>query len=780
MSINGISALERGYRRTPQHETLSLLASALGLAEEQRAAFAAAAVQSATSRRKAPEPVAVPTSHRALLPVSLNSFVGRDTELHEIEALLRDYRLVTVTGSGGIGKTQAALRAAAALEDDHCAAVFVGLSSTGSLPGIFAAIASAVGVREMPHRLLHETLFSFLKDRALLIVLDNCEHVIADVTVAANAMLTACPYVRILATSLAPMRAAGERTYMLPPLEQNAAVELFTDRARAIDYHFALNGENEGVVGDVCRRLDGIPLAIELAAARVNVLPPKQLAARLDERFRVLTGGERNALPRHQTMRALIDWSYDLLSARERAIFRKLSVFSGGFTLETAHAVCADDVKDEIEVLDLLSSLVDKSLVQADPTGDARYRMTESTRQYANERLVEAGERETAVRAHAAAFVALAEQLDRMYDTTPDNEWYGHAEPELENVRAALRWAFEEEGDVRCGQQLAGASRQMWAFFAAEGRRWTHCALESTDKKTPAGIIARLELAAALFDSALVEHSASASSAQRALEHFSKLEDSRGAAYARRYHGRALVFLDRAEEAEPLLREALATFRSQRNGKMTGAVLEDLALARQHCGDLPQARQLYDEALEHFKKSGAERNVANAATNLAELEYRCGDTAKALALAEQALAAERAGKHLLKMAHGLSNITAYLVALERYDDARERAREALVLSVKERAEMLMAATLQHLAAVAALGSGKRGDAAQHARAARLLGFADAHYVKLGAVLDYTERQEHDRLAVALREVLGPKRLAALKQEGSAWERDEAVAEALLV
>ena len=317
------------------------------------------------------------------------SFVGRERELDEIATLVREHRLVTLTGSGGVGKTQTALQVATALTDAS-AAWFVGLAPISDPSLIPAAIASALRVQEVPTRPLLETLLEYLKHKTLLLILDNCEHVVTQAATVADALLANCPRVRILATSREPLRAGGEQVYRIPSLSAGDSIALFSDRARAVDHRFALTDDIAPAVAELCRRLDGIPLAIELAAARVDSLSIAALVERLEARFRVLAGGGRTALPRQQTMRATIDWSYDLLSAPEQRVFERLSVFAGGCTLASAQAVCAGDDVATADVFDLISSLVDKSMVVAEFDGlEPRYRLLESFRQYACEKLVD-------------------------------------------------------------------------------------------------------------------------------------------------------------------------------------------------------------------------------------------------------------------------------------------------------------------------------------------------------------------------------------------------------
>jgi len=383
MSTEGVSALERGYRRTPQRETLALLVRALALDDEQRAEFEATATPSRALRGR--EGAAGPWSGTGIsnLPLSLTSFVGREVELDEVSRLVRDHRLVTLTGAGGIGKTQTALQLGAALtKTAETAVCFVALAPVGDPRLVVAAIASTLSVQEVPDRPLLETLIAYLKNKALLLILDNCEHVITEAAFVAGALLAGCPRLRILVTSREPLRTAGEHTYRLPSLSvptpetarrlsapealSYGALVLFSDRARAVDHNFTLTDQNTSTVAGICRRLDGIPLAIELGAARVNMFPVHVIAKKLDHRFIILAGGERTALPRQQTMRAAIDWSYDLLAPREQRMFERLSVFAGGCTLATANAVCAGEDVAEPDVIDLLSSLVDKSLLLAD------------------------------------------------------------------------------------------------------------------------------------------------------------------------------------------------------------------------------------------------------------------------------------------------------------------------------------------------------------------------------------------------------------------------------
>ena len=733
------------------------------------------------------------------LPPQLTSFVGREHDVVEIKRLLDHSRLLTLVGTGGAGKTRCAIQAGAELLDGFGDGVWlVELAPISDASLVGAEIARALGVRERPNRPLLDTLLEYMQRRNTLLILDNCEHVIDEARGAVAAILRACPDVRTLATSRENLNIAGERVFSLPSLSVPPAgaaasakaalaygsVALFADRAVASDARFELTNENTSHVAEICGRLDGIPLAIELAAARVKVLSPKQLAQKLDERFRVLTGGDRSALPRHQTMRALIDWSYDLLCDEERAVFRKLSVFAGGFTLASASAVCGDDAVDEIAVLDVLASLVDKSLVHAESgTGATRYRLLESTREYAREKLVELGEYPAVARAHAEAFVASAEQLERTWESTPDREWLEQVEPEFENVRAALEWALTARGDVPLGQRLTGALRRAWANLAPrEGQHWVRAALERAETTTQPAAIARLDLTEAVLDTSLAQYAASYAAAQHALARYGALDDPLRTAETQRYAGNALALLGRIPESEVILREALVVARGLGARKLTGGIVESLATARLGAGDLAGARAGFAEALEIYKASGAERPAtAGIATNLAELEFRGGDPSRALEFAGEALTAARAARSVHAEAHLLCNMAAYLIALSRYDEARVHARESISLG-RAQTEVAAIFSIQHLAAVATLRSrdDQRQARTDRTRAVRLLGYVDARVATLDARREHTEQREYDAILPLLCEAVGRHEFAILVSEGRAWTEDRAIAEAMLV
>jgi predicted ATPase/DNA-binding CsgD family transcriptional regulator/transcriptional regulator with XRE-family HTH domain len=509
ISTRAISDLERGVHRAPQAETLSLLAAALGLSPEHRTELEAAAVslrdtvledrprpnrsdQSAVEARASLTTGWRDASGRQNnLPRPLTPFIGRRAELEAIRSLLLrgEARLLVLVGPGGIGKSRLALQAAADVQGAfRDGVVFVSLAPILVPDLAEATIARALGVPEDEDRPLRGRLKSHLEDKHLLLVLDNLEQVLAAAPLVAD-LLGACPQLAVLATSRAVLRLSGERVVAVPPLPlpeparrlsltqiaPNEAVRLFVDRARAVRSDFVLTEVNAGAVVEVCRRLEGLPLALELAAARVSTLTPSALLGRLERRLPLLTGGGGDRPPRQQTLRRTVAWSYDLLSASEQAVFRRLSVFVGGCDLEAAEAVgegVGDAAPDAAGVLDLLASLVEKSLLRAEEATDgaSRFVMLETIREYAAELLEASGEAPAASRRHAAFYLDLAGQAETGLAGTHQASWLERLEQERGNLRAALNWSVEHnEGEMatRLGAAAWRAERSIAVYEAS-------------------------------------------------------------------------------------------------------------------------------------------------------------------------------------------------------------------------------------------------------------------------------------------------------------------------
>ena len=790
MSVNGVGALERGDRRSPQRETLALLAQALALEPGQRRAFEAAAERPSLVRA---------ASRPNNLPLALTSFVGRETEVGEIAALVRSHRLVTLTGTGGIGKTRTALEIAALFHEDTSDEVwFVELARAAEPSLVAAAIASTLGVQEIPDKPLLETLRTYLNKKSLLLVLDNCEHVVGEVARVADTLLRGAPGLRVLATSREALRVSGEHTYGIPALATPSldeargmraaeaaaysAIVLFTERARAVDLRFVLTDENAPAVAEICRRLDGISLAIELAAARVKILPVKTLSAKLDQRFAVLTGGDRTALPRHQTMRALIDWSYDLLTPQEQWLFERLSVFAGGCTLATATAVLADELLDEADVLELLSSLVDKSLVVADfETREPRYRMLESARAYAREKLDDRGETNVVARRHAVAYLQQAEALGRAYESEHDRVWRRTAQEESDNWRAALEWSLAGRNDVALGRRLAGELNLLWTYFARlEGQRWIAAARQHVDEHTPLAVIAKLDYAEARIALQLFERRVQYANSEKALSTYRALGDERSFAQAQALAGHALLALGERAEALPQLEEALTIARRLDMRQLTAWLLHNVAFASAAGGDFAQARSYDGEALAIYRELGATGSAARIiAFDLSVFEFWAGNTGAAITRAGEALAMFRAIDDAEGTAMTLTNMAAWLVSLDRYDEAEVNAREALELA-RTHPDGDVVWPLQELGDISALRprATKEDAYAACVRSARLMGFVDVRMNARGVVRWVTGQREYDRVITVLREVLGAEGLADRLAAGALMSEDEAIEEAL--
>jgi non-specific serine/threonine protein kinase len=744
------------------------------------------------------------------LPLPGERTIGREREIGEIRTSLLDDRLVTLTGAGGVGKTRTAIAAAADLSDRFHDGIWLAeLAPLQDGHRVAASIAQAAGLEQLPEGRQLESLVARLKRRALLLVLDNCEHLIAAAAEVVDALLRGCPEVRILATSREPLKVAGECVYLVTPLRvpspeatrtmraaeagAYAALALFIERARQANRHFALSDDNAPLVAEICRRVDGIPLAIELAAARTRTLPLATLAAMLDQRFAILTGGARTALPRQQTMRALFDWSYKLLSRPEQFFFDRLSVFAGGWTLESAAAVCVGEAVEEGAVLELLASLVEKSLAATDlEAAGPRYRLSESAREYARERLAAHGEQEIVARRHALTYLELAEELERAWETMPERAWLARARPDVENWRAALRWTLEGRNDVIIGQRLAGALRLLFGRVAfAEGRRWVRMSLECAGEETPASVVAKLEYAQAMFAIVLGQHREALAAAGRALASYRILGERVPAAHAQSVAGMSQWYLGQIHEdaalarsGEDQLHEALVAARELGNLRLVAYALSRTGFVARARGDMAQARALFAEELEAWKAVGAEGGAANAASNFAEAEFQFGDPQAALKLAGDALSVHRALNNAHNAASNLASMAAYLVALARYDEALAHAREALKLARELQFDFISSFALQHIAAVAALRDAISVDdserSAAGARAATLLGFIDARLGALEFKRTYLDQQEYDRMVARLGATLGPGELTRLMAAGATLTPDQAIEEAELI
>jgi predicted ATPase/DNA-binding CsgD family transcriptional regulator len=758
---------------------------------------------SAAGRASATMPAA--DAEQTNLPVRRGRLVGRAADIENIAGLLRTNQLVTLTGAGGIGKTQAALAVGEALLGEFGDGVwFVELAGLAHGSPVAEALARALNLSPAKGPPLLDAIVAHLQRKTVLLVVDNCEHVIGEVATLAATLMRRSSRLHVLATSREPLRIAGEQTYRLRSLgvparedvaglraaqgADYAAVELFTQRAQATDFRFVLDDDAAPIVAEICRKVDGIPLAIELAAARVKILSLGDLAAKIDSHLRILAGGDRLALPRHRTMHALIDWSYHLLAPAEQRLFERMSVFAGGCAFEEAAAVYGDEPSDGFAVLDLLSALVDKSLLTVDvQSTEPRYALLQSFGQYASEKLESRGESSTMRQRHAAAYTALAERLEEQYDYSPTAAWYARSEVEFENFSSALDWTLEARRDIVLGQRLAAALRPVW-MLAAGGERWLRLARELSDERTPPFLAARLAYASAWAGSFAGDNTAALETSRRLITTYHELGDPLRAAYAQGLAAFSLLFLGRLAEAESLITPALEVARSHEHASLTAFLLRAGSLLSSLRGDVRASRAKLVEARAMYERIGAERLVTITVGQLAELEFQVGNVERAFELAVNCLNLQRAhrSRHITQ---ALANAAAYSVALNRWDRARAYAREALGRAQQAQDTMSLMVALQHLAAIAVLSANGDGSApvaapfsaaATLARAALLLGFVDAGALGLGVAREYTEQQEYDRVLAALRAAGPADDLAHRLAQGAALTPDEAIEIALSV
>jgi len=673
------------------------------------------------------------------LPLQLTSFIGRERELEELKRLLGQTRLLTLMGVGGAGKTRLALQVAAEVLGDYGDGIWLTELAPLADPELVPqTVASALGVREQPGRAMVDTVTEYLRPRSCLLILDNCEHLLEASARLAQGLLRSCPELRVLASSREGLGVAGETTYhvlslSVPESVRKAtpdsiapfeAVRLFLERAQSHHPSFRITDANAPAVAQICRRLDGIPLAIELASARVRALPVEQLAGRLDDRFRLLTGGSRTALPRQQTLQATINWSYDLLAEQERVLFARLSVFAGGWTLEAAETVCSGDGIEPSEVLDLLTSLVGRSIaVYTQPEGEGRYALLETMRQYARDRLVESGAAPSVRDRHRAFFLAQA-----MGDDSTA-EWSARIETEHANLRAALDWCQGPDGDRGAGLRLADLLFVFWRNgHIDEGRQ------------------------------RLAEALAGVGSARTA---------ARGGALLRA--GWLSSFAGAESQAWTHFEESLSIYRDLDRQDMVAWVLDGLGWVAYLRGECSAARGLCEQGLELHRRLGMQGGVAQSLDLLCQLALFEGDHAAARAAGEESLALRPGNRRGL--AFSLNSLGEVAAAEGNLRQARELHCESLAIRRELGDKGSVAWSLDSLAALCAAE-------AKALMAARLFGAAAALLEALGMRRLAPTQEQFGQKEDAVRQGLGTEAFERAYAEGRAMTMEEAVAYAL--
>jgi predicted ATPase/DNA-binding SARP family transcriptional activator len=805
------------------------------------------------------------------LPLPLTRFIGREDQVAELEQAVAEHRLVTLTGAGGCGKTRLALAVAGELLEAFPDGVwFVDLAPLADPELAPQTVATALGLPEAPGRAPLQVLQGFLKTRRLLVVLDNCEHLIAACARLAHALLQDCPMLHVLATSREALGITGERAYRVPPLSlpgvqvcrcagvqagkvkdqpalvepeylntrtpeyllQSEAMRLFSDRAAAVMPSFRVTDATAAAVAQICHRLEGMPLAIELAAGRMKVLPVAQIAAGLDDTFRLLTRGSRTALPRQQTLQATLDWSYDLLTEPERALLRRLSVFAGGCTLEAAEAVCAcgagvgnwelgvggDEVKDSPplpaptpnsqlltpdEVLDLLASLVEKSLISYEDQGaEGRYRLLETVRQYAREKLMASGEAEAVHRRHAGFFTELA------------NPWSELDLKEIEhgNFRAALNYCVKA-GDAEWSVRLIVKMQDLWKNrgYLTEGRERTAAvlAIEELSKRT--GLRAQALEVAFLLALCQDDYVPAQTFIEESLSIYRELNDEDGIARSLQWLGDIARDQSDYRQARSHWEQVLPIFRATGNRFATAQILHGLGTLSYFEADYDAAQARLDTSLATFQELGDSWGVMFCLHNLAEVADGRGDYEAARRLLEESIAIARERGDRLELPNNL-NLLAW-VEQHRGDLQRsaDLCRESLEIARPAGQKHTVAKALRLLGRVElnqrdlraarpllteslALyrGTGKRLGIAEcleslaglaaaerrFTRAARCLGAAEALRETMDAPLPPPERAEYDRTLRAVRGGCGDEAFASTWAAGRAMSLDQAVCVAL--
>jgi predicted ATPase/Tfp pilus assembly protein PilF len=754
------------------------------------------------------------------LPLALTSFVGREREIAEVQRLLTTTRMLMLAGPGGSGKTRLALEAAAgvlpAYRDGAWLVELAALAESALVP---LAVAAPLGVREAAGQPLVETLAAFLRPKQLLMLLDNCEHLVGACAPLAEALLRTCPQLRILATSREPLHIPGEVTWLVPGLSlpdprqlpppedllQYESPQLFVERAQAVTPSFRVADQHAAALAQICARLDGMPLAIELAAARVGMLTLDQLAQRLDDCFRLLVGGSRTALSRQQTLKATLDWSYDLLAEQEQVLLRRLAVFAGGWTLEAADAICAGSGIDTPDVLELLARLADKSLVMVrDDREERRYWLLEPVRQYSAAKLSSTDE-EISLRArHLDWYLAQAERARPNLRGPSQEHWKEILRKERDNCRTALEWCFgaapqapinRERGSehhkamghgrlpaggrsrIELGLRLADALAWFWYFDGAlsEGRTWFERALARIDEAQ------RTWARAVALDGVgfMAMHQGDLPTARMRLVAGSAIlrELSEPHDLAMALFGLSIVAINQGDDPGALahLEQSLELFRAagdQEFYALTLMHMGDVALRR---GEAAAARDRYEQALSIQRQLGSRWGAAQVLNNLGEVARYEGDYARAGQLYEESLALFKALGSSGDIARSLHNLG--YVANAQGDQRLAAALFAESLALfRERGNQR--ATIESLVGLAAVISAREQPPVGAESAARLLGAGAARLEALGAAMWPADRLEYQRNVAAIRATLGEEAFGAAWAAGRALTLEQAIEQAI--
>ena len=702
--------------------------------------------------------LAVPSNNN--LPEPITRFIGRESELADLRQLLTNNRLVTLTGSGGCGKSRLSLRVAADSTDQFPEGAWLVELAPLSDPDLVArTISKAIGLKEESGKRAIDTITAHLRDKRALLLLDNCEHLLDSCAQLTDSLVRECRYLVILASSREALGIGGEHVYRVPSMSfpnrkqsntptsvsEFEAVQLFTDRALLICPDFQITAENSSALASICQRLDGIPLAIELAAARVRSLTVTEIDERLDQRFRLLTGGSRTALPRQRTLRALIDWSYSLLREPEQRLLRRLTVFAGGWKLEAAEKICADDDLDEILICELLGSLVNKSLVIVEQlNGHSRYRLLETVRQFGQEQLLDGDDIAAFRTRHRDYFLELAEEATTHVLGADAVEWLNLLEIDHENLWAALEWSITGVGSEE-GLRLCGALRGFWNsrghYF--EGRRWCYRALgeAGADRRTAAR--ANALITAGLLALGQSDYLASKEAAEESLAISRELNERRYIANALNILG--LVACNRGEFAlaNTLHEESLA-IRTELLDKIGVAnLLNNMGNTLYDQGEYSSAKKLYLESLTIRRQIGDIWGISSSLINLGGVDFAQGNISSARTLYEECLAIARELDDRSGIADVLNSLGSLAQEQEDYPSAIRLYRESIAIRNELGDRGITVFTLVAIAEVLAT-------VGNIINAARIWGLADRLQKEVGSYWSPSELAQYSQRLTAAR------------------------------
>jgi predicted ATPase/DNA-binding XRE family transcriptional regulator len=782
LSATAIGALERGLHRAPRRETVALLAKALDLSKAEEAALETAA--NANRARVAP-------SDNDGLPVASSSFVGRENETATLRGIVLSgkRRLVTITGPGGVGKSRFALETARLIADDFNDGVrLIPLVSVKNPQFVSIAILSALGVQERGDRDIAELLQRSLKGRSILLVLDNCEHLLDSVASVVVSILATSPATRFLLTSRERLRVAGEFTFDLSALSypiglpetaaeaiEYSAIQLFLDRALSLSAGaFELGDDNLGPISEIVRRLDGLPLAIELAAPLLRVLSLTELAKRLKDRFQLLATGDREALPHHRSLSAMIEWSSERLSGPERLLFRRSAAFIGSFSLEAITAVCGHPPLQQSDVLPLLCALIDKSLVRVVDRNESRYDLLDVVHEYAKNLASDATEASELSRRHAEYYLKIARETNPETTSLSPSECLRRLKPDAANFEAALTWALVERGDPPLGAELAVALG--WFFFLdsyLRARHWFDCAMEMLDPSTSPRTFARLIFKLCFFTHLNREVAKYLPNLEQAVSFYRRIDDPKGLTFAFGWLAVSLAVAGESARAEAAAIESVAAARRSEPHHLVWA-LQNYAIVLKD-SKIETQRALLTESLAISERNGMDALTVVAMSGLGYLAFYAGDIDGAVGWTREALDFLRRTSTAIttRSAVCLGNLAGFLLLRGDVDEGISAAQEALQLTVQMDDPDLIACVIQHLATASML----RGDPA---RAALLLGFAAARIRSGNPVFLQLELHFCARLSRMLASALSDTERETLSQAGEGWTEERAVEEARAV